>query len=252
MFRSGGGLRSPPRKRGSRTMVCGPWIPAERVHKGVHARLRRAMDARERAYAAGMNGELLRVRLWVVLGAAAIASAFLLVAIPVWAASQRDWDDCKQADDAERTIKGCTVIIQDLDEGVTNRAFAYNARGLAYYKTRDHHRAIADFGEAIRFNPRFVEAYNKRWQHILDNGRCRPRPGRLWRGDPARSHILPCLFRSWTRLPRAGRPRPGRRRIQRSDPPRSTTVRSSLFLPRQGSLPARLDRREPRRSRPGN
>src|SRR5258708_40172276 len=63
--------------------------------------------------------------------------------------------------------------------GLINRnpdnAVFYNNRGNAYWCTHDYHRAIADFGQAIRLDPKGVVAYlnpghpyeKQRASHIL-------------------------------------------------------------------------------------
>lgn len=88
---------------------------------------------------------------------AAIA-VLVLGFLPATAASRRDWNDCK-ADDADRSIAGCTRILQGRGETADNRARAYNNRGAAYQTKGDLARAIADFNEAIRLDPKDVVAY---------------------------------------------------------------------------------------------
>jgi lipoprotein NlpI len=83
------------------------------------------------------------------------------VATTVSAASKKDWDDC-QADDPDRSIAGCTRIIQSRSETPKNRAIAYYNRGIAYSDKGDHDRAITEYNEAIRLNPSYVAAYNNR------------------------------------------------------------------------------------------
>jgi tetratricopeptide (TPR) repeat protein len=83
-----------------------------------------------------------------------IGASFLLVTAPtVLTANQRDWDDCK-ASDPERSIAGCTRILDRKDESIRNLSVAYNDRGLAFRRRGDPDRSIADFGEAMRLDPK--------------------------------------------------------------------------------------------------
>jgi hypothetical protein len=62
-----------------------------------------------------------------------ILCAILVVAPlcrPAVAASQRDLDDCNSTD-RERSIAGCTRIVNDIGEMRHDRAIAYDNRGTA-------------------------------------------------------------------------------------------------------------------------
>jgi tetratricopeptide (TPR) repeat protein len=92
---------------------------------------------------------------------------------PPFAPNLQAHDDC-DADDPDRNIAGCTRIIEDADEGKTMRGVAYVARGLAWQKKGDLDRALADYTEAIKINPKDALAYNNRgmlWRERGDSDR---------------------------------------------------------------------------------
>jgi tetratricopeptide (TPR) repeat protein len=96
--------------------------------------------------------------------------AALLVCMPAFGASQSDYDDCMQHADPDRTIAGCTRIIEDAGESNRNRRIAYDNRGAAWHAKADNDRAIADYSEAIKINPKDALAYDNRGTAWRDNG----------------------------------------------------------------------------------
>src|SRR5262249_15564843 len=68
----------------------------------------------------------MRLAIWC-----ALAITTLFAALPATAAAQRDWADCK-ADDPDRSIAGCTRIIEARGGSPHNRAVAYDYRGVAW------------------------------------------------------------------------------------------------------------------------
>jgi tetratricopeptide (TPR) repeat protein len=85
----------------------------------------------------------------------------MLAAAPALGADRQAHDDC-DADDPDRNIAGCTLIIEDNAEGETMHGVAYVARGLAWQAKGNLDRALADYSEAIRANPKDALAYNNR------------------------------------------------------------------------------------------
>ena len=62
-------------------------------------------------------------------------------------------------------------------------------RGLAYRDKGDYDRAIADYNEAIRLDPKLRHGLQQPRHAYQRQGRQRPRHRRLQRGDPARPEI---------------------------------------------------------------
>jgi tetratricopeptide (TPR) repeat protein len=96
----------------------------------------------------------------IVLGLAALASP----------AAADDATTCANAS-GDVAIKACTRVII---AGGGNLSWAYYNRGSEYSDKGDYDRAISDYNEAIRINPKYVKAYNSRGQayrHKGDNDR---------------------------------------------------------------------------------
>jgi tetratricopeptide (TPR) repeat protein len=90
----------------------------------------------------------------------------LVLLFPVAAVRAQQADearrDCASAD-TDRSIAGCTRMLQrGGTESVADRADAFINRGNAYSGKGDLDRAIADFSEAIRLNPRHAVAFYNR------------------------------------------------------------------------------------------
>jgi tetratricopeptide (TPR) repeat protein len=92
--------------------------------------------------------------------------AVFLFALLVWsmasfAAGRRDFDDCQTSDPASR-IEACTRIVDDRGESRRNRMVAYFNRARAWRDKGELDRAIADFTEAIKLDPKVAQLYNSR------------------------------------------------------------------------------------------
>ena len=92
---------------------------------------------------------------------AAIAVLGLIAAIAQHASAGMV-EDCVQSDDPDLRIGGCTAVIRSGEYSGKNLAYAYYNRGIAYGKLGDPGRAIEDYDQALRINPRYAIAYYNR------------------------------------------------------------------------------------------
>jgi lipoprotein NlpI len=96
-------------------------------------------------------------------------ATFFVMADSAIAARQHELDDCAGSD-PDRSIAVYTRIPQGRGEPAKNDAIACNNRGLAYRGRGELDRAIGDFNEAIRIDPKFALAYNNRGLAYRDKG----------------------------------------------------------------------------------
>jgi tetratricopeptide (TPR) repeat protein len=100
-------------------------------------------------------------------GIVVFGAAGLLVLLPTMAVAQtqRQVDWCNNKDSAfspDLEIRGCTAVIKSGRWSEKDLARAYALRGLAYKHKKDYDRAIADYDESIRLDPKDAFAYYDR------------------------------------------------------------------------------------------
>jgi tetratricopeptide (TPR) repeat protein len=101
------------------------------------------------------GGAMLRVFACAIL----IISASLLPTVKLLARAQAQHqiDGCegKSETTPDQIIESCTAAIKSTGRSNPNLAIAYTHRGNAYLKNKDMNRAIADYTEALRLNPKY-------------------------------------------------------------------------------------------------
>ncbi len=150
----------------------------------------------------------------------------LALAGSAWAASKQDWQDCR-ADHPDRNIAGCTRIIESRKAPPAQLAAAYYSRGSAYGERSDYTRALADYSEAIRLNPKNYEFFVSRgliYEARGEKDRAIADYSEAIRLNPMdfeafTNRGLLNLFYARQRLRGQRRARSCDRRLQRGDPP---------------------------------
>jgi tetratricopeptide (TPR) repeat protein len=103
-----------------------------------------------------------------------LAFEFLLVA-GAFAQSTPDTETCDSTSGtADDRVAACTRAITSGQLSTENLAKTFSNRGVEWQAKGNYDRAIADYGEAIRLNPRHANAYSNRgiaWSAKGDNDR---------------------------------------------------------------------------------
>ena len=94
----------------------------------------------------------------------AVVAGLTLLTPEARAQSSPRWRNCTGNPDVDldQEIRSCSALIQSSRETRHYRAVAHNDRGIAYATKGDLDRAIADFNEAIRLDPKDAIVYRNR------------------------------------------------------------------------------------------
>src|SRR6516165_1012150 len=107
----------------------------------------------------------MRFSRWLWFEGAYLAAALMMSEKPATAAQSQNWAwfvNLKHTFCADLAIRGCTAVVQSKRQNRKNPAAAFNNRGLAYFEKGDDDRAIVDYNEAIRLDPKYAAAFNVR------------------------------------------------------------------------------------------
>ncbi|MEN3374985.1 MAG: hypothetical protein V7604_340, partial [Hyphomicrobiales bacterium] len=85
-------------------------------------------------------------------------------------ATARDVAACAQDRVADLAIAGCSRIVEDAKQKPKARGVAFYNRGNAHVLKGDHDKAIADFDEALKLEPKNASIYNNRGNARGDKG----------------------------------------------------------------------------------
>ncbi len=97
------------------------------------------------------------------LSVAAVAGLLLVAAAATAQTPQeRRWCEGEEAATADQRIAGCSAVIKAGREKSDQLAEAFNNRGIAYRLKGDYERALQDYGQAIKLNPKFAVAFVNR------------------------------------------------------------------------------------------
>jgi len=95
---------------------------------------------------------------------------FILVAQPALAFNQLDGQDCLHQRDNDLRIEACTRILDEANEPANVRAAALVGRGEAFTYKRDYQKALADYEQGIKLDPKNWEGFNGRGVVLAQTG----------------------------------------------------------------------------------
>src|SRR5262245_24399064 len=92
----------------------------------------------------------------------AAAVALVLTVVPASAITPKDQQDCEQMSNPGLKVLACTRILQSANLATALAVSAHHHRGVGLLLQGDFDRAIVEFNEALRTDPKYVRSYNSR------------------------------------------------------------------------------------------
>lgn len=75
---------------------------------------------------------------------------------------EEDWCTGKNNASLDQMISGCTALIQSGKQTPKYLANTFSNRGIAYYRKGQYERALQDFDQAIKLNPKEARLFKNR------------------------------------------------------------------------------------------
>lgn len=92
----------------------------------------------------------------------ALASLMLPAAIRAQQSDERGRCFAREGVSPEQKLVSCTAVIESSGQTAQWLVAAFNSRGNAHLSTRNYDRAIDDYNEAIRLDPKYAIGFNNR------------------------------------------------------------------------------------------
>jgi tetratricopeptide (TPR) repeat protein len=109
------------------------------------------------------------------LTAAVALTAVATIVLPttVFAQQSDEWRRCFAGGEVtpEQKLESCTLLIESDRQTSQTRVAAFISRGSVHLSRRDYDRAIDDYSEAIRLDPKYAIGFNNRGLAYLRKGK---------------------------------------------------------------------------------
>ena len=87
----------------------------------------------------------------------------------------------------DRVLQACTGLVNSPGGSADDRSLAFLQRGSMYRRLEKYDQALADFDQALRYDPNSASAHTGRGNALRHLGRFDEFDRGAWRGDPART-----------------------------------------------------------------